>query len=193
MEIKQLAEKYNLNQDDFWKHKQSGKWIVKHDGVEKIASMEGIIFEDPYFIISERDCCVLRGTASIPIGDGKFKSEWTIGEADMKLNCKMGYPYAMAEKRLKDRLTLKLINAYEYGIYSDVEADVFSKGKNTPEKPSKFQINKLDALAKKLNKSVNIEGMDKKEVSRLIDELVTEESIFDAQTLSEGYAQAKGE
>ena len=31
----------------------------------------------------------------------------------------------MAEKRLKDRLTLKLINAYEYGIFSDSEADSF--------------------------------------------------------------------
>jgi hypothetical protein len=33
----------------------------------------------------------------------------------------------MAEKRLKDRLILKLINAYEYGIYSDSEADNFKK------------------------------------------------------------------
>ena len=33
----------------------------------------------------------------------------------------------MAEKRLKDRLVLKIINAYEYGIYSDVEADDFKK------------------------------------------------------------------
>ena len=33
----------------------------------------------------------------------------------------------MAEKRLKDRLTLKLIHAYEYQIYSDVEADAFKK------------------------------------------------------------------
>ena len=35
---------------------------------------------------------------------------------------------AMAEKRGKDRAILKLINAYEYGIYSDVEADSFKKG-----------------------------------------------------------------
>ena len=33
------------------------------------------------------------------------------------------------EKRLKDRLTLKIINAYENGIYSDVEADDFKKAK----------------------------------------------------------------
>ena len=193
MDIEQLAKKYDLSQEDFWKHGKSGKWIIKHDGVEKIASMDGIIFEDPNFIITERDCCVLHGTASLPLGGNKFKTEWTIGEADMKLNCKMGYPYAMAEKRLKDRLTLKLINAYEYGIYSDVEADVFSKGKNTPENPTKLQLAKLDTLAHKLGKSINLEGMDKKAVSRLIDDLCTEEAIFDAQTKSEQYAQAKGE
>ena len=33
----------------------------------------------------------------------------------------------MAEKRLKDRLTLKMINAYEYGVSSEVEADAFQR------------------------------------------------------------------
>jgi hypothetical protein len=51
---------------------------------------------------------------------------WSIGEADNK-NCKNLYFGAMAEKRGKDRVILKLINAYEYGIYSDVEADNFQK------------------------------------------------------------------
>jgi len=40
----------------------------------------------------------------------------------------------MAEKRLKDRLTLKLISAYEYGIYSDTEADSFKKKNEVPVK-----------------------------------------------------------
>ena len=53
--------------------------------------------------------------------------EWSFGEADLKLNCTARYPYAMAEKRLKDRLTLKLISAYEYGIYSEEEAEAFKK------------------------------------------------------------------
>ena len=174
MDIKQLADKYDLKHDqqdptksDFWKHKQSGKWIIKHDAVEKIAVVEGITFEDPDFIISERDCCVLRGVASKPTGEETFRTEWTIGEADMQLNCKMGYPYAMAEKRLKDRLTLKLINAYEYGIYSDSEADSFSKSANR-----------------------------KTTASREARDLVTEEknqvATFEAQNKSNDYAMAKG-
>ena len=38
----------------------------------------------------------------------------------------------MAEKRGVDRCVLKLINAYEYGIYSDVESDDFKKPIDTP-------------------------------------------------------------
>ena len=53
----------------------------------------------------------------------------SVGEADTK-NCRMGYLGCMAEKRGIDRCILKLINAYEYGIYSDVEADSFKKGVN---------------------------------------------------------------
>ena len=53
---------------------------------------------------------------------------WTTGEAS-PTNNKMPYNWAMAEKRLKDRLTLQIINAYEYGIYSDIEADSFKKAK----------------------------------------------------------------
>lgn len=60
---------------------------------------------------------------------------WSTGEAS-KENVKGNglYYWAMAEKRLKDRLTLKLINAYEYGIYSDVEAEAFKEKKKTETK-----------------------------------------------------------
>ena len=57
------------------------------------------------------------------------KKVTTVGEADSK-NCMSGYKGMMAEKRGIDRCVLKLINAYEYGIYSDVESDDFKKPKN---------------------------------------------------------------
>ena len=41
----------------------------------------------------------------------------------------------MAEKRCIDRCILKLINAYEYGIYSDSEADSFKKPKTEANDP----------------------------------------------------------
>ena len=37
------------------------------------------------------------------------------------------YYFNMAEKRLRDRQTLKLLDLYEYGLYSDVEAEDFKK------------------------------------------------------------------
>ena len=36
----------------------------------------------------------------------------------------------MAEKRGRDRCVLKLIKAYEWGIYSEEEADDFKKQEN---------------------------------------------------------------
>jgi len=122
MEIKDLAKKYNLDpKNDFWKHKQSGKWIITHDACEKIASMEKISLKDWTTLNSERDFC--RFLITMTMGDKEITS---IGEAS-KENCQSRYYGSMAEKRGVDRCILKLINAYEYGIYSDSEADTFKK------------------------------------------------------------------
>jgi len=130
MEIKDLAKKYNLDpKSDFWKHKQSGKWIITHDACEKIASVEDINITDWVAEISERDYARYRITMSK--GD---KSITTIGEAG-KDNCQSKYYGSMAEKRGVDRCILKLINAYEYGIYSDSEADAFKKPKTEANDP----------------------------------------------------------
>ena len=129
MEIKDLAKKYNLDpKDDFWKHKQSGKWIITHDACEKIASMEDIILAKWETLNSERDFC--RFLITMARGEKLISS---IGEAS-KDNCQSKYYGSMAEKRGVDRCILKLINAYEYGIYSDSEADAFKKPviKNDP-------------------------------------------------------------
>ena len=121
MNIKELSKKYNLTKEDYWQESRSKKWIISHDACEKIADMEGIIFGLPQILNSEQN--FVRMVISGKKGDVLI---WSIGEADNK-NCKNLYFGAMAEKRGKDRVILKLINAYEYGIYSDVEADDFKK------------------------------------------------------------------
>ena len=121
-EIKKLADKYDLNKDDFWKHGQSGNWIITHDAVEKIGNIENIQIAN-FQALNSTDTLV-RFLISMKMGDRVVTS---VGEADTK-NCRMGYLGCMAEKRGIDRCILKLINAYEYGIYSDVEADSFRKG-----------------------------------------------------------------
>ena len=124
MNIKDLASKYKLDDNDFWRHKQSGKWIITHDAVEKIADQEKIQFDLPKIYADNNSDIAMVGCAKK--GD---RVGWTTGEASPK-NCMMKYYWAMCEKRLKDRLTLKIIHAYEYGVSSEVEADDFKKETN---------------------------------------------------------------
>ena len=91
--------------------------------IEKIADVEKIIFHLPQVFRDNNSNVAFLGEASK--GD---KRVWSTGESS-SYNNKNPYNFAMAEKRLKDRLVLKIINAYEYGIYSDVEADDFKKAK----------------------------------------------------------------
>jgi len=123
MNIKEIAEKYNLktnqpkmDDNDFWMHKQSGKWIIKHSACEKIANIEGIIIGPPQILNSEQS--FVRMVVSGKMGD---KMEWSIGEADTK-NSVGFYQGMIAEKRGKDRVILKLISAI--GIYSSEETFV---------------------------------------------------------------------
>ena len=99
-----------------------GNWIIKHKALEKIATNAGITYSDctvyapqpgqEYFAVS------LIGH----LGD---RSEWSIGEASPK-NSKNNYYFAMAEKRAKDRVILKLLGLHAY-IYSEEEADEFKE------------------------------------------------------------------
>lgn len=123
MDNKELAEKYKLDQDHFWKHNQSGKWIVSHRAVMRIAEIEGIVFHKPEIHREGMTSIVFYGEATL-----NDRTIWTFGEA-MPENCRMPYFWAMAEKRLKDRLTLTLIDVYG-DIYSEIEADEFAAQNN---------------------------------------------------------------
>ena len=122
MTIKDLATKYDLSKEDFWKHKQSGQWILTHDAIEKIATLENIYIKKREVDNSEVD--LVRYW--ITMRNDKADEVSSIGEADRK-NCMSQYLGCMAEKRGIDRCVLKLINAYEYGIASEVEAEEFKK------------------------------------------------------------------
>ena len=52
-------------------------------------------------------------------------------------NCKNAYPYAMAYKRLFDRVVLKLCKLAYDGIYSDSEADEFKEKYDEPKEGTK--------------------------------------------------------
>lgn len=57
---------------------------------------------------------------------------YEVGEVS-KTNCKNAYPYAMAYKRLFDRVVLKNSKIAYDGIYSDSEADEFKQPQEVPE------------------------------------------------------------
>ena len=183
MEIKDLAEKYNLDKAvDFWKHKQSGKWIITHDACEKIASMENIVLAKWETLNSERDFCRFLITMAMPMKDSTEKLIASIGEAG-KENCQSKYYGSMAEKRGVDRCILKLINAYEYGIYSDSEADSFKKPvasnedvgeiKVAPRRVTNKQMNLIMQLELQANVKHHIEfdGLSTQQASDYIDKL----------------------
>lgn len=146
MTIQNLTEKYNLQKSDFWEMEIKNKnkkviktiYMVSHDAIERIAIQENIELIEIKVLNSEID--LVRFLISMRM---KEKIISSVGEADRK-NCKSQYLGCMAEKRGIDRCVLKLINAYQYGIYSEVEADSFSR----VEKPEKkeTQIEKEQKL-----------------------------------------------
>ena len=121
-----LIKTYNLSKDDFWTHKQSGNLIITHKACEKIARQEKIVFDMPKILSSENNNVAILCSATW--GD---TTEWSIGEASPKTSFNIYY-YAMAEKRVKDRLILKLIGVYG-DIYSEDESDEFRRNnQSTP-------------------------------------------------------------
>ena len=123
MKINSFIKKYGLDKNnDVWDC--HGNWILKHDAVTKIAHKENIVLDSIESIYQSETSC--RFLITMSKGDAKITS---VGEADTK-NCKISYISSVSEKRGIDRCVLKLINAYEYGVYSDIEAEDFER-KNT--------------------------------------------------------------
>ena len=119
--LNDLIKKYKLAASDaVWSC--HGRKIVLHKALETIATGEGIKFDAPQVIeanASEKIAVVLV------TGHKGDLSDWSFGEA-APYNNKMGYPYAMAEKRAKDRVILKLLGLHGE-VYSESEADDFRK------------------------------------------------------------------
>jgi len=127
--INELKKEYDLDDSDFWSLPQNKRVrILRHDTCERIASMEGVRYEKPEWLSrGEAGVWAVQASGYIPNeSDDPENILWTTGEAS-KDNCTAKYLVNMAEKRAKDRLVLKLIKAYEYGIKSEEEADDFKE------------------------------------------------------------------
>lgn len=105
-----------------------GTWVAYHRTLEKIAAKAGIKFDAPVVIEGNSSASVATLCVTGRMGE---RSEWSIGEASPKNN-KNAYPFAMAEKRAKDRVIIKLVGLH--GVYSEDEADDFKPAKATASK-----------------------------------------------------------
>ena len=115
--IEKIRSDYGLGPKDVWELPQKrGTWMILHRACEDIAAKAGIVFDMPTMLEVDSPngiaSLIVRGT----LGD---RSEWSIGECNPKNN-RNSYPLAMAEKRAKDRVILKLVGIHGL-VYSEDE------------------------------------------------------------------------
>jgi hypothetical protein len=111
-----------------------GQAVIYHKALERIAAQAQIQFDPPSIVRAERDEAVILVTGRM--GE---RAEWSIGEALVGVNYRVSgkqaaYVYAMAEKRAKDRVILKLIELHGL-VYSEEEADEFKNGRPGASEP----------------------------------------------------------
>jgi len=95
-----------------------GTLVMYHKALEKIAAYKNVKFDDPNIIHQDVN---QKSVVILVTGKMDNKSEWSFGEAT-PANNKNAYPFAMAEKRAKDRVILKLVGLHG-DVYSDAEID----------------------------------------------------------------------
>mgnify|MGYP000853843955 CR=1 FL=1 len=144
--IKKLMTEYSLTDDEVWQVHGS-TWVVKHKAIERIGVQLGIRWEPPQVIegnTADKTVVVLVTGSISTKGDvlAKVRSEWSFGEAS-PANNKNAYPWAMAEKRGKDRVILKFLAAHG-DVYSEEEADDFRQDAPRPRTSNEVKKNSPD-------------------------------------------------
>lgn len=122
------GKKYDLQEGDFWilmNETKTGKMgysglIISHNGCLKINDkLENKV--NPKCFSVEKD-----GYKKSLVYTYCDDDVYEVGEVS-ETNCKNEYPYAMAFKRCFDRAVLKKCKLAYAGVYSDSEADEFTK------------------------------------------------------------------
>lgn len=137
--IRDILQRYDERPGEGTTWKVQSATVITHKALERIAAKAGIKYDLPTIIRAERDEAVIMVSGTL--GD---RAEWSIGEALVNVNYRVtgkqaGYVYAMAEKRAKDRVILKLVGLHGL-LYSEEEADEF-KDRTTSQRQSDRHIN----------------------------------------------------
>lgn len=169
LEAKQKAEeliksnKYDLTEGDFWilmNETKNGTMgytglIISHNGCLKINDkLENKI--NPKCFTVEKE-----GYKNSLVYTYCDEEVYEVGEVSTD-NCKNDYPYAMAFKRCFDRAVLKKCKLAYAGVYSDSEADEFSKKDDQEEvEDEKITKKQADALHDSIKKNMfDVSGKD---------------------------------
>jgi hypothetical protein len=138
-EILAFMEKHSIESDEIWEV-HGNSWCIKHKALERAGAAAGIVWDRPTMIETNSAAGIV---AICVFGKLCERTEWSIGETSPKNN-KNAYSYAMAEKRGKDRVILKLLNTHGY-LYSESEFDADEKMATLPKKDSNDIYKKLQA------------------------------------------------
>tara|TARA_R110000824_G_scaffold61271_11_gene163087 strand:- start:58 stop:708 length:651 start_codon:yes stop_codon:yes gene_type:complete len=116
-----------------------GTWVIYSRWIEEIGLAAGVVLDTPEIIhsdpVSKHVVILVRGKVSAK------KQAWSFGEA-APYNNKNSYPYAMAEKRAKDRVILKLVGLHGH-VYTREDIPDIQDGKPIWElKTEKPQVTK---------------------------------------------------
>ena len=161
--IEAIRETYGLAQSDFWQIPQNKQWVCKHSALELVALKANVEWLQPVVIQADTG----NGIAVMAV-TGKLdkRVEWSTGEASPKNN-KNAYPWAMAEKRAKDRVILKLVGLHGL-VYSEEEADDF---KATPAQAEANEVPQDAALSKAKARSLDQEMPDEISACATVEQL----------------------
>lgn len=136
-EIMEFMQKHSIDSDEIWQV-HGNSWCIKHKALERAGAAAGIQFDRPAMIETNSADGVVAICVFGKLGE---RTEWSIGEASPKNN-KNAYCYAMAEKRGKDRVILKLLNTHGY-LYSEAEFEADEKPATLAKKDAKEVYTKL--------------------------------------------------
>jgi hypothetical protein len=180
----EIFKQYDINASDaLWDC--HGTWVAYHKAIERIAAKADIVFDMPQIIeantAAKTATIVVRGK----MGDNEsYREEWSFGEAS-PANNKNTYPFAMAEKRAKDRVVLKLVGLHGL-VYSEEENDAF-KASETP--------NTVTGPAVKSSAALKREGSWETIVGDLREDLIDVQTVHSLNKLKDVYrakAQEQG-
>lgn len=191
------SKKYDLTEGDFWilmNETKTGKMgytglIISHNGCLKINDKLDNKVNPKGFV------CDKEGYKNSLVYSYCDDDVYEVGEVS-GTNCKNEYPYAMAFKRCFDRVVLKKCKLAYAGVYSDSEADEFTKQIEEEDIEGEKKISKTqaDALQHAIeNAMMDINGTDKEILEQFGYKSITEIKVKDYGIIVNEFKRLKGE